>query len=145
MLHGCSKSYRRALMTKCHLQSNFIEIALRHGCSLVKLLHISRTLFPKNTSEGLLLIGVLDVSQQSSNNKISSIQKRAVTVTQTQIKPHFSSNVWKKTTWFLPTVIETWKYLKYCQLKCYRYSTFCHQIFRTNFLSKKSSIHLVYK
>ena len=37
------------------LQSNFIEIALRHGCSLVNLLHIFRTPFLKNTSEWLLL------------------------------------------------------------------------------------------
>ena len=29
---------------------NFIEIALRHGCSLVNLLHIFRTPFPTNTS-----------------------------------------------------------------------------------------------
>ena len=36
-------------------QSNFIEIALRHGCSPVNLLHILRTPFPKSTSEGLLL------------------------------------------------------------------------------------------
>ena len=31
-------------------QSNFIEIALRHGCSHVNLLHIFRTSFPRNTS-----------------------------------------------------------------------------------------------
>ena len=37
------------------LQSNFIEIKLRHGCSPVNLLHISRTPFPKNTSGRLLL------------------------------------------------------------------------------------------
>ena len=37
------------------LQSNFIEIALQHGCSLVNLLYISRTLFLKNTSGRLLL------------------------------------------------------------------------------------------
>ena len=37
------------------LQSNFIEIALRHGCSPVNLLHISRTSFYKNTHGGLLL------------------------------------------------------------------------------------------
>ena len=37
------------------LQSNFIEIALQHGCSPVNLLHIFRTPFPKNTSEELLL------------------------------------------------------------------------------------------
>ena len=36
-------------------QSNFIVIALRHGCSPVNLLHILRTPFPKSTSEGLLL------------------------------------------------------------------------------------------
>ena len=36
-------------------QSNFIEIALRHGCSPVNLLHIFRTLFTKNTSERQLL------------------------------------------------------------------------------------------
>ena len=37
------------------LQSNFIEIALRHGCSPVNLLYIFRTPFPKNTSRWLLL------------------------------------------------------------------------------------------
>ena len=35
---------------------NFIEIALRHGCSPVNLLHIFRTPFPKNTSGWLLLL-----------------------------------------------------------------------------------------
>ena len=39
------------------LQTNFIEITLRHGCSSVNLLHIFRTPFPKNTSEWLLLEG----------------------------------------------------------------------------------------
>ena len=37
------------------LQSNFIEITLRRGCSPVNLLYIFRTPFPKNTSGGLLL------------------------------------------------------------------------------------------
>ena len=32
-----------------------VEITLRHGCSLVNLLNIFRTPFPKNTSEELLL------------------------------------------------------------------------------------------
>ena len=36
------------------LTGNFIQIALRHGCSAVNLLHIFRTSFPKNTSGGLL-------------------------------------------------------------------------------------------
>ena len=40
------------------LQSNFTEIALRHGCSPVNLLHIFRTSFIKNTSEWLLLMYV---------------------------------------------------------------------------------------
>ena len=31
-------------------QSNVIEITLQHGCSPVNLLHIFRTLFPKNTA-----------------------------------------------------------------------------------------------
>ena len=37
------------------LLCNFIEIALRHGCSPVNLLHIFRTPFLKNTFERLLL------------------------------------------------------------------------------------------
>ena len=43
------------------LQSNFIEIAFRHVCSPVNLLHIFRTLFPKNTS-GRLPLAVYRVS-----------------------------------------------------------------------------------
>ena len=38
------------------LQSNFIEIRLRHGCSPINLLHIFRKTFPKNTSRWLLLM-----------------------------------------------------------------------------------------
>ena len=37
------------------LQSNFIEMALWHGCSPVNLLHIFRTPFSRNTSRLLLL------------------------------------------------------------------------------------------
>ena len=37
------------------LQSSFIEITLRHGCSPVNLLHIFRTPFTNNTSERLLM------------------------------------------------------------------------------------------
>ena len=47
--HPC----RSAISIK--LQSNFIEIALRHGCSPVNLLLIFRTPFRKNTSGWLLL------------------------------------------------------------------------------------------
>ena len=38
------------------LQGNFTEIALRHGCSPINLLHIFGTPFLKNTFELLLLI-----------------------------------------------------------------------------------------
>ena len=37
------------------LQSNFIEITLRHGCPPANLLHIFKTIFPRNTSGWLLL------------------------------------------------------------------------------------------
>ena len=39
-----------------NLQGNFIEIALRHVCFPINLLHIFRTPLPKNTSGWLLLI-----------------------------------------------------------------------------------------
>ena len=47
--HPC----RSAISIK--LLCNFIEITLRHGCSPVSLLHIFRTLFPKNTPGRLLV------------------------------------------------------------------------------------------
>ena len=47
--HPC----RNAISIK--LQSNFIEIALRHGYSPVNLRHIFGAIFPKNTSGWLLL------------------------------------------------------------------------------------------
>ena len=48
-------------MPKCDFNkvaSNFIKIALWHGCSPINLLHILRPPFPKNTSGRLLLCGV---------------------------------------------------------------------------------------
>ena len=58
VLKICSKftgepTCRSAISIK--LLSNFIEIALRHGCSPVNLLHIFRTPFLKITFEWLLL------------------------------------------------------------------------------------------
>ena len=38
------------------LQSNFIEITFRHGCSPVNLMYIFRTAFPMNTCRWLLLL-----------------------------------------------------------------------------------------
>ena len=57
----CSKNmqqiYRGTLLSKCdfNLQSNFIEITLRHGRSPVILLHIFKIPFSKSTSGWLLL------------------------------------------------------------------------------------------
>ena len=48
-IHPC----RSAISIK--LQSNFIEIVLRHGCSLVNIQHIFRTPFLKDASGGVLL------------------------------------------------------------------------------------------
>ena len=41
------------------LLCNFIEIALRHGCYLINLLHILRTPFYKNSKDGSLLKKIL--------------------------------------------------------------------------------------
>ena len=46
------------------LQSNFIEIAIRHGCSPVNLLHIFRTPFPRNTSGWLLLFWYMFIKRK---------------------------------------------------------------------------------
>ena len=57
VLYRTLKIYRRTPMQKCiskNLQSNFIEITLRHGFSPVNLVPIFRTFFYKNTSEWLL-------------------------------------------------------------------------------------------
>ena len=54
----CSKftgEHSRYCVISIKLQSNFIQITLRHGCSPVNLLHVFRTLFTKNTSRWLLL------------------------------------------------------------------------------------------
>ena len=66
----CSKfieehPYQRAISIK--LLCNFIEIAIRHGCSPVNLLHIFRIPFSKNTSGKLLL--KWRVQMQNSLNK----------------------------------------------------------------------------
>ena len=54
---------RGVLRKRCteNMLCNFIEIALRHGCSSVNLLHIFRRSFPKNTSGWLILYTVLKI------------------------------------------------------------------------------------
>ena len=47
--HPCQSALSR------ELQSIFIEITLRHGCSAVNLLHVFRTPLYENTYGGLLL------------------------------------------------------------------------------------------
>ena len=64
-LKKCSKfteehPYQSAISIK--LQSNLIEIALRHGCSSTNLLRIFRRPFLKNTSGRLLLNSIEKVS-----------------------------------------------------------------------------------
>ena len=49
--------------TSINLQSNFIEIALRHEVSPVNWLHIFRTPFPKNIS-GWLLLSIIPRNQE---------------------------------------------------------------------------------
>ena len=74
--------YRRTPMPKCDLNkvallSNLIEIALRHGCSPVNLLHIFSTPFLKNTSGWLLLPSLLtklSISEFDSNMQCFRIQ-----------------------------------------------------------------------
>ena len=53
------------------LQSNFIEITLRHGCSPVNLLHIFRTPFTKNTSGRLLHAYIFDIMNYLSLFRVS--------------------------------------------------------------------------
>ena len=59
-------------------ESNFIEITLRHGCS-VNLLHIFGAPFPKNSSRWLLLTKSEGVFNYMNGTVIFLIQKRKVT------------------------------------------------------------------
>ena len=76
---------------------NFSEIALRHGCSPVNLLHIFRIPFPKNTSEGLLPLIKTKVSEEgpiwaeNNNNNNKKIQKKK----EKSINKTFISKSWK--------------------------------------------------
>ena len=58
------------LHKKLEFSINFIEIALRHGCSTVNLLYIFRIPFPTNTSGWLLqLMPHKNVIEQCEINK----------------------------------------------------------------------------
>ena len=52
---GLTREHPWGSVTSIKLQSNFLEVTLRHGCSAVNLMQISRTPVPENSSEGLLL------------------------------------------------------------------------------------------
>ena len=56
-----------------NLQSNFIEITLRHDCSPINLLHIFRAPFYKNTCGGLLLSGQKNELNFNSTNETIEI------------------------------------------------------------------------
>ena len=59
VLRICSKFTRKYpcwSVISIKLQSNFIEITLRHGSATVNLLHFLRTAFYKSTHGGLLLV-----------------------------------------------------------------------------------------
>ena len=55
------------------ISSNFIEITLWHGCSPVNLPHVFKTLFPKNTSGGLLLAFENKVSDWGKEGGLSVV------------------------------------------------------------------------
>ena len=57
-----SKGVLRKRCSENMQQSNFVEITLQHGCSLVNLLHIFRTPFPKKISGEMLLKDPLPAS-----------------------------------------------------------------------------------
>ena len=67
------KTLHREIQT---LQSNFIEIALRDGCSPVNLLHIFRTPFSRNTSAWLLLELYVFEDKQNRTSKVNYNNKK---------------------------------------------------------------------
>ena len=81
------------------LQSNFIEIAHRHGCSPVNLLYIFRTPFTKNAS-GRLLLYIYDLllSIRSSRRHVNSFNI-------VSCKSEYFKNS------FIPNVINEWNKL----------------------------------
>ena len=64
----CTEEHPCRDLISIKLQSNFIEITLRHECFPVNLLHIFRTRFTKNTSGWLFLSNSTHYNFRSSNN-----------------------------------------------------------------------------
>ena len=94
-------------MPKCNFNNsikllcNFIEIALRHGCSPINLLHIFRTRFPKNTSEGQPLKWLLSQLKQSRltlfNSCYGKYDRLSITNEPPSLSSTFVNNIREKT------------------------------------------------
>ena len=104
------QTYRRTLMPKCGFNRvalqlcNFIEIALRHGCSPINLLHIFRTPFPRNSSRWLpLKVGV--TQKLIHIDSIPSRRSRIAEVLWKKLLRKYSKIFWKN-----------WQY--YISIKC---------------------------
>ena len=70
----CSENIQQ-IYRRTPILCNFIEIALRHRCSPVDLLHIFRTPFQQNTSEWLLLI-----MTTKSSKPITTLSHRSICI-----------------------------------------------------------------
>ena len=70
---------------------NFVEIALRHECSPVNLLHIFRTPFQQNTSEWMLL----KLQLQTINRDITRHQESTLLSTEPVFITRFEFNYCK--------------------------------------------------
>ena len=79
--------YTANLQEKLYFQSNFIEIALRHGRSPVNLLHIFRTSSPKNTS-GRLLPNMASAMTSEPSGAASVIKKKQPLAKYTHCRNH---------------------------------------------------------
>ena len=60
----------RSVVSK-KLLGNFIEITRCHGCSLVNVMHVFRTLAPQNTSGGLLLYPTTSLKETTPTQMFS--------------------------------------------------------------------------
>ena len=71
--------YRITPMPKCDFNKVATEIALRHGCSSVNLLHIFRASFPKNPFGRLLLYTTRNEGFQFIWQKLRDLLKWGIT------------------------------------------------------------------